>query len=103
MLTFDPSSRISAEAALEHPYHHIWHDASDEPRCPTTIDSNFEAVEDISEMKKMIIEEVTRFKQLVCTKPEQQQDTQAVVPEPGAMPIPQSGDQSAEDPQPQET
>src|SRR5271169_2495144 len=35
MLAFDPSSRISVETALEHPYLHIWHDASDEPGCPT--------------------------------------------------------------------
>ena len=35
MLAFDPSSRISVEQALEHPYLQIWHDASDEPECPT--------------------------------------------------------------------
>ncbi len=42
MLAFDPSSRISVDKALEHPYLHIWHDASDEPDCPTTFNFDFE-------------------------------------------------------------
>ena len=54
MLAFDPSSRISVEEALEHPYLHIWHDASDEPGCPTTFNFDFEVVEDVGEMRKMI-------------------------------------------------
>jgi mitogen-activated protein kinase 7 len=55
MLAFDPSSRISVEEALEHPYLSIWHDASDEPVCPTTFDFHFEVVEEIPEMKRMIV------------------------------------------------
>lgn len=62
MLAFDPSSRISVEEALEHPYLNIWHDASDEPSCPTTFDFHFEVVDDVQEMRQMILEEVIRFR-----------------------------------------
>lgn len=65
MLAFDPSQRISVEEALEHRYLHIWHDASDEPVCPTTFDFQFEAVDDVQEMRKMIMDEVVRFRALV--------------------------------------
>lgn len=69
MLAFDPSSRISVEQALEHPYLQIWHDASDEPDCPTTFDFEFEVVDDVGEMRKMILDEVYRFRQQVRTVP----------------------------------
>lgn len=62
MLAFDPSSRISVEEALEHPYLHIWHDATDEPSCPTPFDFHFEVVEDLHEMRSMILSEVLRFR-----------------------------------------
>lgn len=65
MLAFDPSSRISVEQALEHKYLQIWHDASDEPTCPTPFDFHFEVVEDVNQMKKMIVEEVRLFRQSV--------------------------------------
>lgn len=65
MLCFDPSSRITVEEALEHPYLSVWHDASDEPACPATFDFAFEVVEDIPEMKRMILNEVMRFRQMV--------------------------------------
>lgn len=65
MLTFDPTSRISVEDALEHPYLHIWHDASDEPTCPSTFDFHFEIVDDVQEMRKMIFGEVVRFRAVV--------------------------------------
>lgn len=65
MLAFDPSSRISVETALEHRYLHIWHDATDEPNCPITFDFAFEVVEDVAEMRKMILDEVVRFRSLV--------------------------------------
>ena len=41
MLAFDPSQRIGVEEALEHRYLSIWHDASDEPNCPTPFDFTF--------------------------------------------------------------
>ncbi|CAI6342394.1 unnamed protein product [Periconia digitata] len=102
MLAFDPSQRISVEEALEHRYLHIWHDASDEPSCPTTFDFHFEVVEDIGEMKKMILQEVNRFRQSVRVQPgaqgagQQQQQNQAV-------PIPNNYDRNGyEEPRPQE-
>jgi mitogen-activated protein kinase 7 len=103
MLAFDPSSRISVEAALEHPYLHIWHDASDEPGCPTTFNFDFEVVEDVGDMRKMILDEVARFRQQVRILPGQQQHNQGMVQQTGAVPIPQAGGQwAAEDPRPQE-
>lgn len=100
MLAFDPSQRISVEQALEHPYLHIWHDASDEPDCPTTFNFDFEVVEDVGEMRKMILDEVLRFRQLVRTAPasgNQGAGQQIQVPLPSA-----GGQWTAEDPRPQE-
>ena len=76
MLAFDPSSRISVEAALEHPYLQVWHDASDEPGCPTTFNFDFEVVEDVGEMRKMILDEVYSFRQQVRIQPGQQKTAQ---------------------------
>lgn len=69
MLAFDPTRRISVEEALEHPYLSIWHDASDEPDCPATFNFDFEVVDDVGEMRKMILDEVFRFRQHVRTAP----------------------------------
>jgi len=102
MLAFDPSSRISVEEALEHRYLHIWHDASDEPSCDRTFNFEFEVVEEISDMKQMILHEVNQFRQLVRHQPgaqgqgNQQQQGQAV-------PIPNNYDRNGyEDPRPHE-
>lgn len=104
MLAFDPSSRISVETALEHPYLHIWHDASDEPGCPTTFNFDFEVVEDVGDLRKLILDEVARFRHQVRIQPGQQQGSQGIAPQPGAVPMPQSGGSwGAEDPRPQET
>ena len=98
MLAFDPSSRISVEEALEHRYLHIWHDASDEPCCPTTFDFHFEAVEEVAEMRKMILAEVQRFRQEVRVQQPQAQPGQQM-----QVPIPDNASQwSHEDPRPQE-
>lgn len=109
MLAFDPSSRISVEQALEHRYLHIWHDASDEPSCPTTFDFHFEVVEDIAEMKQMILAEVNRFRQLVRMQPGQGAGGQQLLGQGGQqaqaqeVPIPQAFDRSGyEDPRPHE-
>ena len=103
MLAFDPSSRISVEEALEHRYLHIWHDASDEPSCPTTFDFGFEVVEDVPEMRKMILAEVQRFRQHVrIPQPQGQQPGQGQQPN---VPIPDNLNQwkhAHEDPRPQE-
>ena len=98
MLAFDPSSRISVEDALEHRYLHIWHDASDEPACPKTFDFAFEVVEDVQEMRKMILDEVKRFRQHVRQVPGSQASPAGI-----NVPIPQNPQQyTGEDPRPQE-
>lgn len=106
MLAFDPSKRITVEEALEHRYLSIWHDASDEPECPTPFNFDFEAVDDINEMRKMILEEVFRFRQLVRTVPgatSHQAHGQAAVP--AQVPMPADGNYQqwkAEEPRPEE-
>jgi serine/threonine protein kinase len=102
MLAFDPSSRVSVEAALEHRYLQIWHDASDEPVCPTPFDFHFEVVEDIPTMKNMILEEVRNFRALVRN----QQPLHMLggqVPPAGNVPIPEGHEYSRSDePKPEE-
>ncbi|TGJ79020.1 hypothetical protein E0Z10_g9740 [Xylaria hypoxylon] len=104
MLAFDPSSRISVERALEHPYLQIWHDASDEPGCPTTFNFDFEVVDEVGDMRKMIMDEVFRFRQHVRTDPNSTAQIPGVQPQqPSQVPMPEGGNQwRAEDPRPQE-
>ena len=105
MLAFDPSSRVTVEDALEHRYLHIWHDASDEPACPTTFDFGFEVVDEVQDMRKMILDEVLRFRQQVRMQPSQAQQLQNSAAPPGqsSVPIPDHNKQwSMEDPHPQE-
>jgi mitogen-activated protein kinase 7 len=104
LLAFDPSSRISVEQALEHPYLQIWHDASDEPDCPTTFNFDFEVIDDVGEMRKVILDEVLNFRRDVRTVPNSgpggAAGQQAGA---GQVPLPQEGYQwKAEDPRPQE-
>jgi serine/threonine protein kinase len=102
LLAFDPSSRISVEEALEHRYLQIWHDASDEPSCPTPFDFQFEVVEEIPDMKEMILAEVNHFRQMVRVQPGaggQGAGAQANQ----QVPIPNNYDRAGyEDPRPQE-
>ena len=100
MLAFDPSSRITVEDALEHKYLHIWHDASDEPACPKTFDFAFEVVEDVQEMRKMILDEVLRFRHHVRHQPNQTPTGNMNVPIPEN---PSQWSRGGEDPRPQET
>ncbi len=105
MLAFDPSSRISVEQALEHHYLQIWHDASDEPDCPNTFNFDFEVVEEVEDMRKMILDEVYKFRQLVRTVPGSANHAagQAAQQQAGQVPMPSGGGQwTAEDPRPQE-
>ena len=103
MLAFDPASRISVEEALEHPYLHIWHDATDEPTCPQTFDFAFEVVEDVQEMRKMILEEVNRFRAHVRQVPAQQATQNASQNQQANVPIPENVKQyGGQDPRPQE-
>jgi len=104
MLAFDPSSRISVAQALEHPYLHIWHDPTDEPDCPTTFNFDFEVIDEVGEMRKMILEEVYRFRQLVRTVPEAAQGHAGYAQQTGQVPIP-AGDGhewKTDEPRPQE-
>lgn len=102
MLAFDPSQRISVEEALEHRYLAIWHDASDEPVCPTTFDFAFEAVDEVPDMRLMILDEVRRFRALVRS-PQQVQYTQQPGQPIQQVPIPEGYDpRQYENPRPQE-
>ena len=104
MLAFDPSSRISVEEALEHPYLHIWHDASDEPSCPSTFDFHFEVVDDVQEMRKMILDEVVRFRAVVRQQSQAHAAQQQQMAQQTNVPIPdnQQGVWKTEEPKPQE-
>lgn len=106
MLAFDPTSRISVEEALEHPYLHIWHDASDEPTCPTTFDFHFEVVDDVGEMRHMIYDEVVRFRSTVRQQSQAQaaaaQQQQAAQQTNVPIPENQQGGWKQEEPKPQE-
>ena len=100
MLAFDPSQRIGVEEALEHRYLSIWHDASDEPNCPTPFDFTFEVVDEVPEMRQMILQEVRSFRQAVRAPQQQQYSQQQQQPQ---VPIPEGYDPRAyEDPRPQE-
>ncbi|MBE3041116.1 hypothetical protein IMZ48_00710 [Candidatus Bathyarchaeota archaeon] len=103
MLAFDPASRISVEQALEHPYLQIWHDASDEPECPTTFDFEFEVVDEVPEMRQMILDEVNRFRSVVRQVPGAQGGAGAAGQQVGQVPMPAgNGQWTADDPRPQE-
>lgn len=102
MLAFDPSSRLSVETALEHRYLQIWHDVSDEPVCPTPFDFHFEVVDEIPQMKRMICDEVNRFRQAVRVQPMSQ--GQGHQPQAPMVPVPENYDRGLyENPRPQET
>lgn len=104
MLAFDPSKRISVEEALEHRYLHIWHDASDEPSCPTTFDFHFEVVDDVGEMRKMILDEVINFRAHVRQQQQAAYQNQQSQQVPQNVPIPEhnQGPWKQEEPRPQE-
>jgi mitogen-activated protein kinase 7 len=102
MLAFDPSERIDVDQALEHRYLAIWHDASDEPLCPTPFDFGFEVVEDVPEMRQLILEEVRRFRNSVRA-PQHMQYSQGGQQGQQQVPIPEGYDpRQYEDPRPQE-
>lgn len=103
MLAFDPTSRISVEEALEHRYLHIWHDASDEPACRDKFDFAFEVVEDVGQMRHMILAEVQDFRKRVRTPQGQGISVQMPQQVQQGVPIPeQQGQWTHEDPRPQE-
>jgi mitogen-activated protein kinase 7 len=104
MLAFDPSSRVSVEEALQHPYLKIWHDETDEPDCPTTFNFDFEVLDEVVDMRKAILEEVYQFRQSVRTAPSASGHGAAGQQGgAGQVPIPSGQQQwTSEDPRPQE-
>ncbi|EHN02106.1 Slt2p [Saccharomyces cerevisiae x Saccharomyces kudriavzevii VIN7] len=65
MLAFDPQRRITVDEALEHPYLSIWHDPADEPVCSEKFEFSFESVNDMEDLKQMVIQEVQDFRRFV--------------------------------------
>ncbi|KAJ1891609.1 mitogen activated protein kinase [Kickxella alabastrina] len=62
LLDFDPSTRITVEEVLAHPYLKAYHNPDDEVSCPVACDMSFEAVTSMPDVKRMIIDEVIDFK-----------------------------------------
>lgn len=61
MLVFDPDSRITAEAALAHPYLELYADPSDEPSSEP-FDQSFEEEDlDIQGWKDRVFEDINSF------------------------------------------
>lgn len=105
LLAFDPSSRISVEEALAHPYLAVWHDPSDEPDCPTTFNFDFEVIEEIPDLRQLIVHEVNRFRHTVRTVPAAVMGYGQQAAAPGQVPIPEADQYQqwkAEEPRPQE-
>ena len=65
MLAFDPSRRITVNEAIKHPYLSIWHDPADEPVCSEKFEFSFESVNEMEELKQMVIQEVQDFRSFV--------------------------------------
>ncbi|KCV70542.1 CMGC/MAPK protein kinase [Fonticula alba] len=61
LLEFDPRRRISAAQALRHPYLALYHDASDEPDCPSPVDFSFEALESVADIRAAIAREINTY------------------------------------------
>jgi len=62
MLTFDPTERISAKDALEHPFCAEFHDPEDEPDANQTLEWAFEEKDvSIEEWKMKILSEIETF------------------------------------------
>lgn len=80
MLTLDPYERITVTEALNHPYLSVWHDPNDEPDCQLKFDfKSFETVEEIEDMRKLIIDEVKQFRDFVRKPIPEQQEIQLML------------------------
>ncbi|KAJ2491262.1 mitogen activated protein kinase [Coemansia sp. RSA 2050] len=62
LLDFDPSTRITVDEVLAHPYLQAYHNPGDEVPCPVACDMSFETITDMPDVKRMIIDEVIEFK-----------------------------------------
>ena len=58
-LEFNPDKRISAEAALAHPYFKSLHDPTDEPSFSSNVDFAFEQANvSLTELKRVILDDI---------------------------------------------
>jgi len=62
LLKFDPSTRITVEQALAHPYLETYHDPDEEPVHLQTFDFSFESAKTIDEIKVIIAQELESWK-----------------------------------------
>ncbi|KAJ1723377.1 mitogen activated protein kinase [Coemansia erecta] len=62
LLDFDPSTRITVDEILAHPYLKAYHNPDDEISCPVRCDMSFETITSMEHVKRMIIDEVIDFK-----------------------------------------
>ncbi|KAJ2717324.1 mitogen activated protein kinase [Coemansia spiralis] len=62
LLDFDPSTRITVDEVLAHPYLKVYHNPGAEVACSVACDMSFEAVTSMPDVKRMIIDEVIDFK-----------------------------------------
>lgn len=76
MLAFDPQYRITVDEALEHPYLSVWHDPADEPICLEKFGFSFESINEIEELKEMVIHEVQDFRDFVRKPLLEEQESQ---------------------------
>ena len=102
LLQFDPSQRITVDDALNHPYLQVWRESGAERVHKDTFNFDFEVIDDVEEMRKMILEEVRNFRQEVRQPPAEKESTSHAgmvndVPMPAA-----DGQWTASDPRPQE-
>ncbi|OZJ05242.1 hypothetical protein BZG36_02294 [Bifiguratus adelaidae] len=68
-LFLDPDRRITADEALQHPYLVQFSSPEDEISCPKRFDFDaLEAVQDQDELRKLIVQDVQRFKASLLTK-----------------------------------
>lgn len=102
MLAFDPTSRITVEEALEHRYLSIWHDSLDEPNCPTGFDFSFEVVDEVPQMREMILQEVIRFRNEVRRQPQTNQAAPFQDQKTDNINLPENRQQPSDAPRPHE-
>jgi len=57
LLVFDPDKRLAASEVLAHPFFCEWHDPNDEPIGDRLIETNFEDIEDIEQIKDLLWQE----------------------------------------------
>lgn len=62
MFVFDFFCCISVEEVFEYFYFVIWYDVSDEFDCLIIFNFDFEVIDDVNEMCKMIFSEVVNFR-----------------------------------------